>query len=153
MTYKTCATCKESKAIDCFTSYLESRTQKRRIESRCKDCEAIRNKNYFKNNPGYITSRHRKWAIQNRYGLSLDEYNNFLEKQNGVCAICGLLDKKSLAIDHDRSCCFEGGSCGKCVRGLLCTNCNNGLGRFKDNLEYLKSAIKYLENFNGKKKR
>jgi hypothetical protein len=69
-----------------------------------------------------------------------------LERQGGVCAICGLPCKsgKRLSIDHDHSCCPGKGSCGKCVRGLLCMNCNNGLGHFKDDPELLGTAIAYL---------
>lgn len=154
METKRCSTCKEIKSIDDFSSYFENRGQKRRIESRCKRCESLRNKKWFEANQGYTTSRHRKWAIQNRYGLSLDEYQSMLEKQGGVCAICGELpENKSLAIDHDRSCCDKDGSCGNCVRGLLCSSCNNGLGRFRDNIKFLKNATSYLEEYSGKEKK
>jgi hypothetical protein len=45
--------------------------------------------------------------------------------------------KKALGVDHDHI-------TGK-VRGLLCNDCNLGIGHFKDNIEKLKLAIKYLE--------
>lgn len=59
-------------------------------------------------------------------------------EQKGVCAICGGPGgpHKSLAVDHHHGT----GS----VRGLLCGNCNNGLGRFRDNPEFLAKAITYL---------
>lgn len=69
--------------------------------------------------------------------------------QGGVCAICRLPESKHhslmLKIDHDRACCPKSGSCGKCVRGLLCSNCNSGLGMFGDNQAALRAAIDYLE--------
>lgn len=66
------------------------------------------------------------------------------EEQNGLCAICGNPEKAFmktkvmyLAIDHNHK-------TGE-IRGLLCTNCNNGLGRFKDNIDLLNKAIAYIE--------
>ncbi len=71
---------------------------------------------------------------------------SLLESQGGVCAICKkeeqIIDKgggtQRLSVDHDHD-------TGK-IRGLLCNDCNVGLGRFKDNLELLRSAVAYLEN-------
>jgi hypothetical protein len=83
----------------------------------------------------------------NRFGLTPDDYSKMLESQNGVCAICEneCNTGRNLAIDHDRSCCSGRRSCGKCIRGLLCGNCNNGLGRFKDDINLLNKAIQYLQ--------
>jgi len=69
-----------------------------------------------------------------------------LEDQAGVCAICGLINEngRMLAVDHDHSCCPGDRSCGKCVRKLLCGDCNMGLGKFKDDVELLAKAISYL---------
>lgn len=81
------------------------------------------------------------------YGITLDDYNKLLQKQHGVCAICHLpevaIDNRTkeirnLSVDH----CHTTGK----VRGLLCTNCNNMLGRSKDNLVILANAIEYLKN-------
>jgi hypothetical protein len=81
----------------------------------------------------------RKSKLKSKYGLSLEEYDNKLVKQNHKCAICGLDEtenKKKLAVDHDHL-------TGK-VRDLLCINCNTGLGMFKENIDNLATAIKYL---------
>lgn len=62
------------------------------------------------------------------------------------CMICGVPPgERALHIDHDHSCCAGYGSCGKCVRGLLCMACNNAIGLMRDDVERLRSAIKYLE--------
>lgn len=88
----------------------------------------------------YYTRRSR-WA---RYGLSIDEGLELYEAQGGACAICRApTAADALHIDHDHRCCAQG-SCGICVRGLLCGRCNLGLGHFEDDPERLAAAIKYL---------
>ena len=85
----------------------------------------------------------RAQHIKKKYGLSLEEVNFLLEKQNNSCAIC----KRDLTftthkkadtahIDH----CHETGQ----VRGALCIQCNLGLGAFKDREDLLLTAIEYL---------
>lgn len=76
------------------------------------------------------------------FGITLDDYNVMVERQRGVCAICQMPENgKSLAVDHDHKTGI--------VRGLLCANCNNGLGRFKDNINVLLAAIHYLDGSNS----
>lgn len=78
--------------------------------------------------------------MRNKYGLTVDEYDERLMNQNGVCAICqnppdgGRWPR--LAVDHDHE--------RKVVRGLLCEHCNIGLGKFKDDPVRLGAAIQYL---------
>lgn len=76
------------------------------------------------------------------FGITLEQYNDILKKQGGKCAICGTdripKGKKMLFVDH----CHKTNK----VRGILCHNCNMGLGHFMDNVESLKNAIAYLEN-------
>lgn len=71
-------------------------------------------------------------------------YTKMLQEQNGLCAICGEADEKSLAVDHDHSCCPKGTSCGDCVRELLCRRCNTTLGAVNDSPELLQKLIDYL---------
>lgn len=73
-----------------------------------------------------------------KYGLTEDEYDFIFEQQGGSCKLCSFKPRiRNLAIDHDHR-------TGK-VRGLLCNECNLGLGKFKDDPELLKEAAKYLE--------
>lgn len=58
-----------------------------------------------------------------------------------TCTICS--EQIGLVVDHDHSTGL--------IRGLLCTNCNTGLGMFKDNIKILEAAIKYLKDPPGLK--
>ncbi len=84
--------------------------------------------------------RARDVALQNKYAISLAEYETQLVDQQGLCALCDQPCSTGyrLAVDHDHATGI--------VRGLLCGNCNNGLGRFKDNPEVLRLAAAYLED-------
>jgi hypothetical protein len=81
-----------------------------------------------------------------KYGLTRDDYVNLEKLQNGVCKTCGEPEKykKRLSVDHDHLCCPGEGSCGKCIRGLLCSNCNTVLGQVKDDVKILQTMIEYL---------
>ena len=83
-----------------------------------------------------------------RFGLTPDSYMKMLIDQNGVCYICGgkeRTNKKRLSIDHNHLCHSEGSACKKCIRKLLCHQCNMALGAIKDNINILKKMISYLE--------
>jgi hypothetical protein len=73
------------------------------------------------------------------YGLTSDQFDALLISQTGRCAICAsaLIGKRAANVDH----CHVTGL----VRGLLCTNCNCGLGRFRDDTSRLVAAADYLE--------
>ncbi|HEY2810532.1 MAG TPA: endonuclease VII domain-containing protein [Rhabdochlamydiaceae bacterium] len=84
----------------------------------------------------------RKWkTVFNTYSLTKEEFYNLLDKQNSQCAICGVfflsLDQKHLHIDHDHET--------DKVRGLLCKNCNIGLGMLGDNEEGISRALQYVK--------
>jgi len=82
----------------------------------------------------------------NKYGLDRDTYVDLEKEQNGVCKICGEKEiyNKRLSIDHDHTCCEVGKSCGKCIRGLLCSRCNKALGMINDDIVLLQKMIDYL---------
>lgn len=90
--------------------------------------------------PRYSTKTNgsRRFGLR-KFGLSEEDYADMLRDQDGRCAICQTADpggNRSFAVDHDH----ETGN----VRGLLCTNCNIGLGCFRDNANYLLAAVGYL---------
>lgn len=72
--------------------------------------------------------------VTSTYSLTPEVYEALYRAQNGACYICrrpGI--SKQLAVDHDHSCCPGPKSCGRCVRGLLCSPCNRYLGYIRDN--------------------
>lgn len=80
------------------------------------------------------------------YGLQPGGYEQMLAEQDGACAGCHrALDDENLHVDHDHACCVLKRSCGTCVRGLLCDDCNLVLGRLRDNVETLRRLADYIE--------
>jgi hypothetical protein len=68
------------------------------------------------------------------YGIRLKEYEQLLEQQAGLCAICGRppRSRRVLDVDHDH---LTG-----IVRGLLCGNCNRAVGLLDDNPELFRQG-------------
>lgn len=140
MITKICSTCKIDKEVRFFE---KDKRYKSGYRSQCRSCRYTIQE----------TNRYLK-RIYRQYGLTPEEYNEFFDSQNGLCAICHrpydekkrpahLRDfqpkaNRKLSVDH----CHETGK----VRGLLCQRCNTGLGFFSDNLELMRSAVQYLEN-------
>ena len=74
------------------------------------------------------------------YGITEEQYFFLLEIQNHSCAICKKPHNemvREIHIDH----CHNSGK----IRGLLCNDCNNGLGKLKDSVNLINKAIHYLE--------
>lgn len=90
--------------------------------------------------------RYNARAAQLRlYNLTPEAYDQLLEDQGGGCALCGIEPTtRRLAVDHDHACCPGRASCGECIRGLLCTTCNTGIGKLGDTAEALQRAANYL---------
>ncbi len=93
-----------------------------------------------------VSERRHTNLIKRNFGLTKLDYDNLLNKQKGVCAICNQKETskhqkgklRKLSVDH----CHITGK----VRGLLCTKCNMSLGGFRDNIAILKIAVSYLED-------
>lgn len=89
-----------------------------------------------------VTQRMLGYHRKTLYGLSTADYEQLLTSQGGVCAICRkpplgqTRNDATLHVDHDH----DKGS----VRGLLCRNCNLGIGFFEDDPALMESAILYL---------
>ena len=87
-----------------------------------------------------------EYLLWRNYNMLPGDYEKKLAEQNGGCAICKkpCHTGRRLSVDHDHKCCPGKTSCGKCVRGLLCHNCNTVL---TDHLLRIWGLIPaYLEN-------
>lgn len=124
-----------------------------RADYRKRNAEKInaRQREYRKANGDRLRANERKWRSRNvekiaayyreqKYGISQAEWNALLEKQNYGCAICGRTTetgRRNLSVDHDHV-------TGR-VRGILCQNCNAGIGHFRDDVDLVRTAVQYLE--------
>ncbi len=81
----------------------------------------------------------RKSHLKRQFGLTLEAYDAMLREQGGVCRICGRTPKQGrvLHVDHDHV-------TGR-LRALLCFTCNNALGDFADDPDWLRAAARYVE--------
>ena len=104
-------------------------------------------------NPERNREAARKWSQANpyyvKYRMSKQDWHSILDAQNGCCYLCGdqfdMENRKSIHVEHDHSCCGNEKTCGKCVRGLACRSCNQGIGSFKDDPERMRRAANALE--------
>lgn len=127
-------------------------------QGNCKDCEAPNKRPTYAPGPRCATHlRSRKEAqrttahdayVLTTYSITGDEYWALYRLQGGKCYICQRATgaRKRLSVDHDHACCSGPASCGKCVRGLLCTTDNKWLGHIRDSVATATRAAEYLTN-------
>lgn len=112
---KICSQCGIKKSVNEF--YFDSLAVDT-LRSNCKSC-------------------HNKASRERRYGISHSSIETLITKQDGKCAICKVVLGLKFDVDHD----YRTNK----IRGILCPDCNKGIGRLKDSVEILKQAILYLE--------
>lgn len=119
----------------------------------------------YKENREKICAYAREWRKKNpdkqfakvlftKYKMTPDQYRQMETAQDNLCAICRKPEEvvrdgkpQRLGVDHDHACCPGDKSCGKCVRGLLCSACNFAIGAFKDDLGRVMLAMDYLRKW------
>lgn len=119
-------------------------------KERYKDKDRAHKKQWYKDNKDAIRANRRF----KKYGMTVEQHNSKLRGQDGKCSICevildGTKPSTHPNVDHDHKCCNREGSCGKCVRGLLCASCNHLLGQAKDSPAILLKAVEYLRFYQG----
>lgn len=90
--------------------------------------------------------------VENTYGLTQEEYDALYEAQGRQCGLrCGARGTggKRLAVDHDHHQAMLDGhapdkGCRKCVRGLVCSTCNDVLAHARSNPAYGDRLADYL---------
>jgi CRISPR/Cas system CSM-associated protein Csm3 (group 7 of RAMP superfamily) len=136
---KICNKCGEIKNIELFAKggkYADGR------RNYCKQCHSKYVTQYIKNNPSKRSKPNPNRKFK-RHGLSEDKYLILFNIYNGMCHACK--ERDGVNIDHDHSCCPGPYSCGKCVRGVLCNQCNTALGLMNDSVANIKNLIKYID--------
>ena len=129
--------CNMCKTLKSFNNFWGDSTVKDGKKAVCIDCDKKRSKKY------YCPEKTRNKNLLRNFGITAEEYDTILHEQDFKCAICDIHQKhcdKRLAVDHNH----ETGN----IRALLCHHCNTGIGLFKENTEFLATAIKYLEKHN-----
>ncbi len=148
---KFCKYCSTEQSLEQFSPHPHT---KDRLNNKCKTCVNAYNKIRWRqmtdaekeilyakkrqNKNRLITDR--KKVLKRKYGITINDYEQMLKQQNGVCKICKGLDPsgRRLAVDH----CHTTGV----VRGLLCPSCNTALGRIE---QYLKNKTPWDAYLNG----
>lgn len=141
---KRCSCCKVDKPIEEF--HID-RAKRDGFFHKCKSCVASADRYRYGLTRQKQIARARSWATENperyrdiqlqlHYSISLDQYNEMLKQQGGVCAVCRQPDKRALSVDH----CHET----NVVRGLLCGGCNRALGLLGDDIKRVSAMVEYL---------
>ena len=156
---KVCSKCKIEKSLDSFYKRKKYGVECG-VSYICKSCSSIKSKKHqMSRNPNYknhqsivglkAKDNYQKYRraihLRRLYKITLEQYDAMFESRKGLCDICHqqethLLHNKviSLAVDHNHT-------NGK-IRGLLCHDCNIAIGYFKDDVERIRSAARFLEN-------
>jgi len=124
-----CSSCDEEKDVSLFPDKYFT----------CKSCKAKRSREANKTPAKQLKTYEH--SVRSKFGIGLKEVSDLLDIQRGCCAICkdSLVypnSTKRYAIDHNHK-------TGK-VRGLLCSDCNTALGKFRDNPDIVYNAFEYL---------
>ena len=135
----------------CNAQVPDSEFYNRLKDRMCKECcRRIAKERYHTSAETRTSIKYRnRVKLVKSYGLTMDDFENMLVTQHGMCAGCNVhLDLfapnkqgNAACIDHDHD-------TGK-VRGLLCRCCNLALGYVKDCPTTLRGLALYLEKHNG----
>lgn len=129
---KVCSSCKKEKSYSEFYKFSRSVDG---YSTRCKSCN-------------YVSGRISR--LKCKFKISLEDFNLLLKNQQYCCKLCERKENdviystvikgpKQFAVDHDHST--------GVIRGLLCSQCNQGLGNFKDSSNLLRKAADYIDSF------
>lgn len=127
---KICTVCKAWRP---FSEYWPHSGGRFGLRPMCKACHRVKHAKWRKT-PG--AARHARHKIVRKYGLTREQYEEMVAAQGRRCAICRIVPKFTLVIDHDHG-------TGR-VRGLLCRRCNIGIANLKESASVLRAAAEYV---------
>jgi hypothetical protein len=150
-----CPRCKKNKGIKSYykklkgvSYYCKKCTKELRREfnatreGQIKNAEATRK--YKKEHPNFAREHH----LLHNYKINIEQFDAMFATQGNKCLACGSKESGGRwQVDHDHNCCPTHETCGKCIRGILCSKCNRTLGNAGDDKNLLVSLIMYLENY------
>jgi hypothetical protein len=137
-THQKCSTCNEMKI---HAEFYRDSSMKHGLSSYCKQCQKVYDKKYQLTDKYKVKVRKTKWRKQG-IEVTYTQYEQMIAASNGACEICGKTENqfgKGMCVDHDH----DTGT----IRGILCTDCNMGVGNLKDDLDLLYKAVAYLERY------
>lgn len=123
--------CPDCQAVKPLEDFPLNKSKPSGYERYCLPCHNVRGRENKIKNHGST----RNYHLKRRYKITDQEVRGIVLAQRGGCGICGAPDPEH--VDHDHV-------TGE-VRGILCFNCNGGLGQFKDNIATMRNAIDYLK--------
>jgi len=135
-THKRCPICGVRKERSEFYKWKARRDG---LTAYCKVCFLEKNEKWHGNNPEESLKSRRATKRKREFGITHDDMQKMLDDQENKCKICETGVDFGSAVDH----CHKTGK----IRGILCRKCNLGLGAFKDNIDFIEKAIKYLEKY------
>ena len=136
MEKKRCCKCKKLLSVECFGN---NKSTKDGLYCSCRVCTRKYVNSHKAKKPKSERIRlGRKYWLNHKYNMTLKEYDEMFEEQDGVCYICGLPENfQRLGVDHNHK-------TGK-IRKLLCNRCNRTIGYVEEDTELLKCMIQYIE--------
>ena len=115
---------------------------------RCATCHRERRK-------GLAEARRLAYVLK-QYNLSPEQYEALrapLRRNSKGQYICPLCDRnQARCVDHDHDCCSGKVSCGRCVRGLICSPCNKFLGHLRDDPSAFDRFKRYLLDYYARRR-
>ena len=128
------------------SAMVNSRGRKDGHIAECLACHRRRAAENYKKRPEKYKRSAQAWRARNpgrRHGVTPERWEQMFNLYAGRCHVCRVGEAK--VVDHDHRCCPGDYGCSSCVRGLLCSACNTGIGLLKENVQTLRSAIEYLD--------
>ena len=165
MSIRTCTRCNETKELNA-ENFCKSKRYVGGLTRWCRVCANKYRNTWALGDRSENTQLHRAREFareMKKYGTTVEWYRDKLIEQSGICALCKHLSHhhgtiQRLQVDHNHDCCdLHTKSCGKCLRGLLCADCNIRLAPVEDVLKqgtivplagtWLSKALAYLDSY------